>query len=56
MFAVGSTYEYQGLPETERGISYFDHLQARWMQTQATIVGGYLRHMVVRCKEFVAMK
>ena len=40
----------------ERGISYLDHLHARWMQTQATMVGGYLRHMVVRCKEFVAMK
>ena len=51
-----------------------DHLQARWMHTHATMVGGYLghsrsshsswsqdaraylRHIVVRCKELVAMK
>lgn len=53
---VGSTYEYQGFPDTDRGISYLDHLQARWIHTQATIVGGYLRHMVVRCRELVAIK
>lgn len=54
--AVESTYEYHGFPSPDIGISYLDHLQARCMHTQATIVGGYLRHIVVKCKEFVAMK
>ena len=36
--------------------SQLDHLQAKWIQTQATIVGLYWRHIVVKCKLFVAIK
>lgn len=32
------------------------HLEARWMQKQATTVGRYCRHMVVRCRLLDAMK
>lgn len=32
------------------GIRYFAHLQARWMHTHATMVGGYRRHIVVKCR------
>lgn len=36
--------------------SQLDHLQARWMQKQATTVGLYCRHMVVRWRLLLAMK
>ena len=32
------------------GILYLAHLHARWMHTHATMVGGYRRHIVVRCR------
>lgn len=35
---------------------HLDHLQAKWMQTQATTVGLYCRHIVVKCRLLVAMK
>lgn len=45
-----STYSHQCFPSVETGISQFDHLQARWMQTQAITVGLYWRQKVVRCR------
>lgn len=36
--------------------SHRDHLQARCIQKQATTVGRYWRHMVVRCRLFDAIK
>lgn len=45
-----STYSHQCFPSVETGISQLDHLQARWMHTQATTVGLYCRQKVVRCK------
>lgn len=47
---VQSTYSHQCFPSVETGISQLDHLQARWMHTQATTVGLYCRQKVVRCK------
>lgn len=47
---VGSTYSHQCLPSVDTGISQLDHLQARWMQTQATTGGLYCRQKVVRCR------
>lgn len=47
---VRSTYSHQCFPSVDTGISQLDHLQARWMQTQATTVGLYCRQKVVRCK------
>lgn len=47
---VLSTYSHQCLPSVETGISQLDHLQARWMQTQATMGGLYCRQNVVRCR------
>lgn len=45
-----STYSHQCFPSVDTGISQLDHLQARWMHTQATTVGLYCRQKVVRCK------
>lgn len=45
---VGSTYSHQCLPSVDTGISQLDHLQARWMHTQATTGGLYCRQKVVR--------
>lgn len=45
---VPSTYSHQCFPSVETGISQLDHLQARWMQTQATTGGVYCRLKVVR--------
>lgn len=45
-----STYSHQCFPSVETGISQLDHLQARWMQTQAITVGLYWRQKVVRCR------
>ena len=45
-----STYSHQCLPSVETGISQLDHLQARWMQTQAMTVGLCCRQKVVRCR------
>ena len=47
---VGSTYSHQCLLSVETGISQLDHLQARWMHTQATMGGLYCRQKVVRCR------
>lgn len=47
---VGSTYSHQCLPSVDTGISQLDHLQARWMHTQATTGGLYCRQKVVRCR------
>ncbi len=47
---VGSTYSHQCLPSVETGISQLDHLQARWMHTQATTGGLYCRQNVVKCR------
>lgn len=45
---VPSTYSHQCFPSVETGISQLDHLQAKWMQTQATTGGVYCRLKVVR--------
>lgn len=47
---VPSTYSHQCFPSVETGISQLDHLQARWIQTQATTGGVYCRLKVVRCR------
>lgn len=47
---VLSTYSHQCLLSVETGISQLDHLQARWMQTQATMGGLCCRQNVVRCR------
>lgn len=47
---MGSTYSHQCLLSVDTGISQLDHLQARWMQTQATTGGLYCRQKVVRCR------
>lgn len=47
---VGSTYSHQCLPAVDTGISQLDHLQARWMHTQATTGGLYCRQNVVKCR------
>lgn len=48
-----STYSHQCFPSVETGISQLDHLQARWMQTQAITVGLYWRQNVVRWRLYV---
>jgi hypothetical protein len=45
-----STYFHQSFPSLERGISQLDHLHARWIQTHATNVGRYCKHIVVKCR------
>lgn len=45
---MASTYSHQCFPSVETGISQLDHLQAKWMQTQATTGGVYCRLKVVR--------
>lgn len=47
---VGSTYSHQCFPSVDTGISQLDHLQARWMHTQATTGGLYCRQNVVKCR------
>lgn len=47
---VGSTYRNHSFFSVDNGISQLDHLQAKCMQKQATTVGLYWRHIVVRCK------
>lgn len=44
----GSTYSHQCFPSVDTGISQLDHLQAKWMHTQAITVGLYWRQNVVR--------
>lgn len=54
--AVGSTYKNHSFFSDDRGISQLDHLHAKCMQKQATIVGLYWRHMVVRWRLLLARK